>query len=80
MAGNQDTQVLIKRLDAVINVLLETARPNGEEIKVRDKVRILASVGLRPIEIARILGIKVTHVSVELHKLRKSKRMLADRK
>jgi len=78
--ASKDTQLLMKRLDAIINVLLETARPNGEEITVRDKVRILASIGLRPIEIARILGIGVTHVGVELHKLRKSKRTRSGKK
>jgi len=71
---DQDTHLLMKRLDAIINVLLETARPIGKPISVIDKVRMLSDAGLRPIEIARILGISVTHVNVNLHELRKSKK------
>lgn len=69
---DQNTLLLMKRLDAMINVLLETARPSGKRISVIDKVRMLSDAGLRPIEIARILGISVTHVNVNLHELRKS--------
>jgi len=65
---------LVKRLDALINVLLETARPDGKELRVMDKVRILSGAGLRPIEIARIMGISVNQVNVNLHALRKKKK------
>jgi hypothetical protein len=64
----------MKRLDALINVLLETARPDGKELKVIDRIRILWSAGLRPIEIARVLGISVNQVNVNLHELRKRKK------
>ena len=68
---SQENYVLMKRLDALINVLLETARPDGKELKVIEKIRILWNAGLRPIEIARILGISVNQVNVNLHALRK---------
>ncbi len=70
----QENYELIKRLDAIINVLLETARPNDKALKVIDKTRILWNAELRPIEIARILGISVNQVNVNLHELRKRKK------
>jgi len=70
---SQDSYALMKRLDALINVLLETARPDGKELKVIEKVRILSDTKLRPIEIAGILGISVNQVNVNLHALRKRK-------
>jgi len=76
----RETQLFMKRFDSIINVLLETARPAGKALKVRDKVRILADSGLRPIEIARILGISVTHVNVNLHSLRKYEKLQTGKK
>lgn len=65
---------MTKRLDAIINVLLETATlPEGKQISVKEKVRILSDAKLRPIEISRILGISVNQVNVNLHALRAEK-------
>lgn len=64
----------MKRLDAIINVLLETARPKGKELKVTEKVKMLSDAGLRPIEIAKILGLSVGNVGVTLHSIRKSRK------
>jgi hypothetical protein len=74
LSSDQALLVLAKRLDALINVLLETARPGGKPISSMEKVRILSDAGLRPVEIAQILGISATHVSVNLHDLRKAKK------
>jgi len=72
--GSPDTILLTKRLDAIINVLLETATlPEGKQISVKEKVRILSDAKLRPIEISRILGISVNQVNVNLHALRAEK-------
>jgi hypothetical protein len=72
--GSQDTPLLTRRLDAIINVLLETATlPEGKRISVREKVRMLSDAKLRPIEISRILGISVNQVNVVLHALRAKK-------
>jgi DNA-binding CsgD family transcriptional regulator len=70
---SQENHALVKRLDALINVILETAKLNDKELKVIDKVRILSAAGLRPVEIASILGITVNQVNVGLHELRKKK-------
>ena len=55
--------------------MLETARPGNKELTDVEKVRILSESGLRPIEIARILGISVNQVNVNLSGLRKKKRI-----
>lgn len=65
---------LIDRLDAIISVLLEIAHPQGKEISIVNRIVILYNAGLRPIEISKILGISLTHVSVELARIRKSQR------
>ena len=64
---------VVKRLETVIVVLIETARPNGKPLPVKDKVRILSSAGLRPTEIASLLRITPQNVSVVLYELRKKK-------
>jgi DNA-binding CsgD family transcriptional regulator len=63
----------MKRLDALLNIILETTKLNDKELRVMDKVRMLSGSGLRPVEIARILGISVNQVNVNLHALRKKK-------
>ena len=66
---------MMKRLDALINAFLVTARPGNKELSVIDKVRILSKSGLRPVEISRILGISVNQVNVCLSALRKKKKI-----
>lgn len=65
---------LVKRLDAIISVLLETARPQGKEISIVNRIVILHIAGLRPIEISKILGISMTHVTAELARIRKTQK------
>jgi hypothetical protein len=67
-------QELVKRVEALIVVLLETARPNGKPLPVKDRVRILSAAGLRPTEIAGLLRITPQNVSVVLYEIRKEKR------
>lgn len=63
---------VIKRLDAIINILLETAVVKGKDLSVSTKIHMLHGVGLRPIEIAQILGITLSHVSAELYRKKKA--------
>jgi hypothetical protein len=62
---------LVNRLDAIINIMLETAGSEGKGLKVAKRIEILSAAGLRPIEISRILGITLSHVTVELTRLRR---------
>ncbi|MGD0477738.1 MAG: hypothetical protein ABSB29_06190 [Nitrososphaerales archaeon] len=53
------TDPITTRLDAIIRLMVEGKNPKNEEgITVPDAVRVLYSAGLRPTEIARILGLK----------------------
>ncbi len=51
--------------------ILRLTLDNQPSITVMQKIEILNSVGLRPSEIARILGIGSNQVSVTLVKIRK---------
>jgi hypothetical protein len=62
---------IVKRLDAIINILLETAEEKGKSLPVWKKIEMLHGVGLRPIEIAQILGITLSHVSADLYRKKK---------
>lgn len=61
---------IIKRLDVLINIMLISAEPDSK-LAVGKKIEILHAAGLRTIEIAEILGISPTHVSVQMYKHRK---------
>ncbi len=70
--GGNDTWQLTKRLDAIINILLETSRLDGKPIPVAKRINILHTSGLRPVEIARILGKSLTNISVQLNLMKKA--------
>jgi len=63
---------IVRRLDAVLAVLLETGSAEGKRIPVAKQVEVLDRAGLRPAEIARILRKNRAYVNVELHRLRRS--------
>jgi hypothetical protein len=69
--NEQEIWQLTKRLDAILNVLLETASTPGKPITATRKIAILYSAGLRPIEISRILGKSLSYVTKELTRIRK---------
>lgn len=66
---------IVKRLDALISIMLELNTIREKELTITDKIKILYGVGLRPVEIAEILNITLTNVSVQLHRMKKKERM-----
>ncbi|MEM2293475.1 MAG: hypothetical protein QW228_08830 [Candidatus Aenigmatarchaeota archaeon] len=66
---NVEIQPIVKRLDALIRLLIEMNKPEGKEkFSEATAARILKSVGLKPTEIARILGKKsVTAIAPYLY-------------
>ena len=70
---DNDTWQLAKRLDAIINILLVTSRIDGKPLSVAKRIEILHASGLRPVEIARILGKSLTNISVQLNLMKKAK-------
>jgi hypothetical protein len=72
MANDQSLEVkeIVKRLDAILNVLLESSPAEGKKLPMSRRVQLLYQAGLRPSEIARILGKTPTYVTVELTRIK----------
>lgn len=51
-----DVLEITRRLDAILNVLLESMPVEGKKPTIRKRIRLLREAGLRPSEIGRILG------------------------
>jgi len=69
----QETLQIVKRLDAVINILLETAELKGKPLSMSKRIEMLNAVGLRPIEISKILDKTLSYITAELTRIRKSR-------
>lgn len=69
---------LIKRLDAVIGLLVVTLPQPEKPRSLRDQIKLLDAAGLAPIEIARIVGKPGKDVNSELTKIRSGRK--GDRK
>ena len=63
---------VLKRLDAILNVLTRLQLANDKILTQRDKVRIMHKIGLRNQEIARTLGISSLQVATVINQLRKA--------
>lgn len=72
--SNEKQEEIVKRLNAIIKILLETSRPGGKEISKIQRIQILYDAGFRPIEISEILGWSPTSVTSEITKIRRSKK------
>jgi hypothetical protein len=70
-ATDKDHQDIVKRLDALINVIFETGGKNGTAVQMVTRIRILHQAGMRPVEISKILGKKVAYINKELSRMRK---------
>jgi hypothetical protein len=70
---DEEQKKIVKRLNAIIKILLETNRPGGKEIPIIQRIRILYEAGLRPVEISEILGWGPTSVTSVITRIRKSK-------
>ena len=66
---NKENEELVKRLDALIRLIYETNVDKEKKLDKTSFVNILNSVGLTPLEIAKIIGKKsATDVSPYLYK------------
>jgi hypothetical protein len=74
MPQNSDVIELNKRLGVIIALLLRSMPKSGDSLSLRDQVQLLSELGIRPKDIADILGRTPTYVSKELTTLRKSNR------
>jgi len=53
---DKSCQEIVRRLDAILNILLESMQVEGTKPTIRKRINLLHESGLRPSEIARILG------------------------
>jgi hypothetical protein len=65
---------LIKRLDAVIGLLVVTLPQPDQPRSLREQIRLLDAAGLGPSEIARIVDRPATSVNSELARIRGNKK------
>jgi hypothetical protein len=63
-----------KRLGVVIALLLRTLPKSGDSLSLRDQVQLLSDLGMRPKDIAEIVGRTSTYVSKELVGIRRNKK------
>ena len=73
--NSQNKQIieLNKRLGVVIALILHMIPQDGTKISLKRQVQILASLGIRPRDIAEILGRTQPHINKELAGLRNNK-------
>jgi hypothetical protein len=69
---NKEVSELNKRLGVVISLLLRMLPQDGGT-SLKEQVRILDDLGMRPRDIAEILGRTQPHINKELTGLRKKK-------
>lgn len=65
---------LIKRLDAVIGLLVMTLPQPDQPRSLRDQIKLLDSAGLAPSEIARIVDRPAKSINSELARIRGTKK------
>ena len=70
---NRQLSELNKRLGVMISLFLRMIPREGPSISLKEQVRILGGLGIRPRDIADILGRTATHINKELAGLRKEK-------
>jgi len=74
MQNHEEFQELNKRLGVVIALLLRSLRTGGDGLSLRDQIRLLSELGVRPKDIAEILGRSSTYISKELVGIRKGRK------
>ncbi len=69
-----ETDELIKRLDVLISLQLEQASQAQKTISITDKIKKLSDLGLKPAEIASILGKKTNYITANISSAKKTKK------
>lgn len=63
-----------KRLEIIISLLLQERSENSDKLPLRSQIDLLNGFGLKPKEIAEILGKTTNYISKEISGLRKAKK------
>jgi hypothetical protein len=74
---DQDTkevfQQLGQKMDILAALLLRLVPKNHEGLSLKDQIRLLDGLGMRPIDIAKVVGRGSNHVNKELVAIRREK-------
>ena len=62
-----------QKLDTVTALLLRLVPRNIDGLSLKDQIKFLDGLDVRPVDIARIVGKKSSHVSKELVSIRRGK-------
>jgi len=71
MANDHEFETLQQRLGIIIALLLKIVPRQSESLSLRDQVQLLSDLGVRPRDIAEILGRTQAYVNKELATIRK---------
>jgi len=69
--GSETGLAIRQRLDVIIALLLRLIESDGAALSAKEQILMLSNLGLRPVEIAGILGKKTGYINKELSGLRK---------
>lgn len=68
---NPEENQLTRRLDVVIAILLMRTTVDGKNLTARDKIGVLTNLGMRPVEISKILAKPLNYVTKEQASIKK---------
>lgn len=71
---NKQFEAVNKKLEVMIAILLKLLNKNGKELSLREQIALLNDLGVRPIDIARILGRDPRYINKEIVFFKKSKK------
>lgn len=74
MSKDIDLGPVIRRLDVIINLLFKLSEKEDKEPSAKSKIVMLDSLGLKPSEIAKMVGKSENYVNVQLSLQRKEKK------
>ena len=74
MSAESDLAEVNQKLGVVIALLLRLVGNQPEDLPVKQQIKLLSELGLRPRDIASILGRTQTHVNKELVRIRKDQK------
>jgi len=72
--GLSELKELNKKIEVVIALLLKMLPKDNQGISLKDQIKLLDSLHIRPSEIAEIIGRTQSYVSKELVYIRKDKK------
>jgi hypothetical protein len=71
---NSETSAVVRRLDAVLAILLELIDEESKKASITRRITLLHLSGLKPSEIARIVGKTSVYVNVVIGRQRSPKK------